>query len=165
MVRNILVGYDGTRPADVAVAQAIALAERAGGRIHLANVMPVTEDAGQEVGEAESDLATLARGQSERETRDESPDEGLQPGTVEEIHRRCQDLHIVCEDEQLFGRHPGIRLLRRSWLAELLVIGRGRERRSGQPGPNATFLLTELVAPTLVAARQYVELRSVLMPY
>jgi nucleotide-binding universal stress UspA family protein len=165
MVRNILVGYDGTRPADVAVAQAIALAELAGGRIHLANVMPVTEDAGQEVGEAESDLATLALGQSERETRDEIPDDGLQPVTVEEIHRRCQDLHIVCEDEQLFGRHPGIRLLRRSWLAELLVIGRGRERRSGQPGPNATFLLTELVAPTLVAARQYVELRTVLMPY
>ncbi len=165
MVRNILVGYDGTRPADVAVAQAIALAELAGGRIHLANVTPVTEDAGPDGGEAESDLATLALGQSEREVGTELADDALQPVTVEEIHRRCQDLHVVCEDEQLFGRHPGMRLLRRSWLAELLVIGRGRERRSGQPGPNATFLLTELVAPTLVAARQYVELRTVLMPY
>ncbi|MGC9319583.1 MAG: hypothetical protein ACP5KN_16250, partial [Armatimonadota bacterium] len=98
---------------------------------------------------------------------DEDPDRPATelPLSLDEIQRTCQDLHVVCEREELFGRNPGVRLLRRSWTAELLVVGRGDERRPGVPGPNTTFLLSELVTPTLVCARQPVEVRSVLIPY
>ena len=165
MVRNIVVGYDGSRSSEVAVAQATKLAELSGGRISFATVTTVDEgDLGVEGPGGEPDLATLALEPAAREEGGD-PSALEQPLSLEDIHRRCQELNIVCEDEQLFGRHPGARLLRRSWLAELLVVGRGGERRAGLPGRNTTFLLTELVAPTLVCARQYVELRSVLMPY
>ncbi len=166
MVRNIVVGHDGSRSSEVAVAQATRLAELSGGRISFATVTTVDEaDLGVEAPGAEPDLATLALEPAAREGGDDDRAALEQPLSLEDIHRRCQELNIVCENEQLFGRHPGARLLRRSWLAELLVIGRGGERRSGLPGRNTTFLLTELVTPTLVCARQYVELRSVLIPY
>lgn len=166
MLRNIVTGYDDSRSAAVAVEQAIQLAHLCGARLYLATVATVTDaDLVPEIPGAEPDLAEIAMGASERRRDDEDRDEMEPPLSLDDIHRRCQELHVVCEDEQLFGRHPGARLLRRSWLAELLVIGRGDERRPGRPGPNTTFLLTELVAPTLVCARQYLEVRSVLIPY
>ncbi|MGI5818974.1 MAG: universal stress protein [Armatimonadota bacterium] len=166
MVRNIVVGYDGSRSSEVAVEQAMHLAELGGGRLYLATVATVTEaDLNPEAPGAGPDLAEMALEPPARTAEDDDREAMEQPLSVDEIHRRCQDLHIVCEDERLFGRHPGARLLRRSWFAELLVVGRGDERRPGRLGPNTTFLLTELVAPTLVCARQYVEVRSVLVPY
>ncbi|MFW5866957.1 MAG: universal stress protein, partial [Armatimonadota bacterium] len=166
MVRNIVVGYDGSRSSDVAVEQAISLAELSGGRVYLASVATATEaDLSPESPGAERDLGEMAMEPPGGPDIDEDRDAMELPLSVDDIHRRCQDLHVVCEEERLFGRHPGARLLRRSWLAELLVIGRGDERRPGRPGPNTTFLLSELVAPTLVCARQYVEVRSVLIPY
>lgn len=167
MLRNIVAGYDGTRSSQVAVEQAIDLAEEMGGRVYLATVTASggddaeAEDAGEE---DIADLAMPARFRSEEdEEREQVTDE--MPLSLEEIHRRCQDLHIACEDERLFGRHAGARLLRRSWHAELLVLGRGDERRPGVIGPNATYLLSELVTPTLICARQLIEPRSLLIPY
>lgn len=166
MPRNIVVGYDGSRSSNVAVEQSIGLAELTGGRIYLATVSTATEaDLTPEAPGAEPDLGELAMEPAAGADVDEDRDALEQPLSLDEIHRRCQDLHIVCEEERLFGRHPGARLLRRSWLAELLVIGRGDERRPGRPGPNVTYLLSELVAPTLVCARQPTEVRSVLIPY
>ncbi|MFP4248049.1 MAG: universal stress protein [Armatimonadota bacterium] len=167
MPRNIVVGYDGSRSSNVAVEQAINLAELGDGRIYLATVTAATEDdIAAEVPGGEPELAELATEPVAAEEADADGRHAVEyPLSLDEIHRRCQDLHIVCEEEHLFGRHAGARLLRRSWLAELLVIGRGDERRPGRPGANTTFLLSELVAPTLVCARQATEIRSVLIPY
>lgn len=166
MVRNIVVGYDGSHSSDVAVEQAITLAKLTGGRIYFATVATATEaDLSPEAPGAEPDLAEMAMEPPAATGLEQDRDAFEQPLSVEDIHRRCQELHIVCEDERLFGRHPGARLLRRSWLAELLVIGRGDERRPGRPGPNTTYLLSELVAPTLVCGRKYIDVRSVLIPY
>jgi nucleotide-binding universal stress UspA family protein len=166
MPRNIVVGYDGSRSSNVAVEQAINLAELGDGRIYLATVTAATEDdLAAEVPGAERELGELAMEPMAGEANAEDRDAVEHPLSLDEIHRRCQDLHIVCEEEHLFGRHAGARLLRRSWLAELLVIGRGDERRPGRPGANTTFLLSELVAPTLVCARQATEIRSVLISY
>lgn len=168
MLRNIVVGYDGTRSSEVAVEHALELATATGGRIYLAHVTTVSDaDLGGEMMESEPDIADRALGpepDDEAEEQDFEPEDEEAP-QVEPIHRRCQELHLVCEEERLFGRRPGTRLLLRSWTAELLVLGRGSERRPGLVGPNTSFLLSELVTPTLVCARQYVELRSVLMPY
>ncbi len=164
MLRNIVVGYHGSRSSEVAAEQAIALAEATGGRLYLATVAAVTDDdLGGDPLPREPDIADLALGPPPEDEDYERPAE--EPPSLEQIHRRCQDLHMACEEERLFGRHPGVRLLRRSWSAELLVIGRGDERRPGAIGPNATFLLSELVSPTLVCPRQYVEVRSLLIPY
>jgi len=166
VVRNIVVGYDGSRSSDVAVEQAISLAELTGGRIYLATVATATEaDLNPEAPGGEPDLGEMAMEPPPATEAGEDRDAIELPLSLDDIHRRCQDLHVVCEEERLFGRHPGARLLRRSWLAEVLVLGRGDERRPGRPGPNVTFLLSELVAPTLICARQYTEIRSVLIPY
>jgi len=72
--------------------------------------------------------------------QDEAPD-------LDAIHNLCELRHIVCEEEHLYGRSPGPRLLRRSWLTDLLVIGRGDEPRRGSSdlGRTAEFLLSDLV--------------------
>jgi len=166
MMRNIVVGYDASRSSDVAVEQAISIAQLTDGRISLATVATATEsDLSPDALGDEPDLAEMAMEPPARAGMDEDRDAFEQPLSLDEIHGRCQELSIVCESERLFGRHPGARLLRRSWLAELLVIGRGDERRPGRPGPNTTYLLSELVTPTLVCARKYTEIRSVLIPY
>lgn len=166
MLRNIVVGHDGSRSSDVAIEQAINLAGLSGGRIYFVTVATATEaDLSPETPGGEPDLGEMVMEPTYEAGMHEDRDVVEQPLSMDEIHRRCQDLHIVCEEERLFGRHPGARLLRRSWLAELLVIGRGNERRLGRSGPNTTYLLSELVAPTLVCARQYTEMRSVLVPY
>ena len=171
MVRNIVVGYDGSRSSQVAVEQGMALAESAGGRLYLATVVTVTDDElGGSPVEREPDIADMALGPppaEDREAEDEGEreDESGRPLDLDEIHHRCQELHLACEDERLFGRHAGLRLLRRSWTAELLVVGRGDAGRPGAVGRNVVFLLSGLVAPTLVCAPQYVEPRSVLVPY
>ena len=166
MIRNIVVGYDGTRGSDVAVEQAIGLAELGGGRIYLATVTTVTEgDLDGAVGPGEREIADMVMAPAAAGGEDEDGVGGETPLSLDTIHQRCQELNIVCEDERLVGRSPASRLLHRSWLAELLVIGRGSERRPGMIGPNATFLLSELVAPTMVCARRHVEVRNVLVPY
>lgn len=167
MLRNIVVGYDGTRSSEVAVEQAIALAAGTGGRVYLVHVTTVSDaDLGGEMVAREPDIADQALGPEPRDEdeEDQAPD-GEVVLRVEPIQRRCQELHLVCEEEQLFGRRAGFRLLQRSWTAELLVVGRGSEARPAEVGPTTTFLLGELVAPTMVCARQYVELRTVLVPY
>lgn len=169
MLRSIVAGYDGSRSSQVAVEQAMDLAEVMGGRIYLATVTTVTD--GDVDGEAAGEVGDLAEmampPRSEEDADDErDPDAGGELLlSLDDIHSRCQELHVVCEDERLFGRHAGARLLKRSWHAELLVVGRGDERRPGTIGRNATYLLSELVTPTLVCARQFVELRSVMIPY
>ncbi|MCD6362161.1 MAG: universal stress protein [Armatimonadetes bacterium] len=164
MIRNIMVGYDGSRLAEVAAEQAMELAEAAGGRLHVVHVQPTPP--GEDdlaAGERELDIVSAALPREEADADQPEPE----PMNLEELHRLCEARHIGCEEEHLYGRNPGPRLLRRSWLTDLLVIGRGRERehRAGDVGPTTDFLLSELVAPTLVCARQHVELRSVLVPY
>jgi len=169
MVRNIVVGYDGSRSSQVAVEQGMALAEGTGGRLYLATVVTVSDDElGGAAVEPEPDIADMALGPppaEDREGEDEQEREDDRPLDLDGIHHRCQELHLACEDERLFGHHPGVRLLRRSWTAELLVVGRGDAGPPGAVGRNVVFLLSGLVAPTLVCAPQYVELRSVLVPY
>lgn len=160
-----MVGYDRSRSSQMAAEQAMALAEMTGGRLHMVHVL-VAPDLGGDVdtGEGELDVVAAAMPPGDdgdpEEPRDEAPD-------LDAIHRLCELRHIVCEEEHLYGRSPGPRLLRRSWLTDLLVIGRGDEPRRGSSdlGRTAEFLLSELVSPTLVCASQLVEVRSVLVPY
>jgi len=159
-----MVGFDGTRLARVAAEQAMSLAEAVGGRVTFVHVMvaPPNEDE-LGTGEREIDIVRAARAPDE----DAPPDEAQEPMDLEDMRLLCEARHIVCDEDHLYGHSPGLRLLRRSWLTDLMVIGRGNERGRGSAdvGPTTEFLLSELVSPTLVCARQYVELRSVLVPY
>ncbi len=168
MLRNIVVGYDGLRSSQVAVEQAIELTEAMSGSLYVVNVTTVTDDElDADVPGAAEDITEFAMPTelSSEEGDTEASELIDAPLTLEEIHRRCRKLHIPSEDERLFGRRPGARLLRRSWHAELLVVGRGEERRPEAVGPNTRFLLSELVTPTLVCARQLIEPGSIMIPY
>ncbi len=166
MPRNIMVGYDGSRLSQVAAEQALALAEAVGARVRVVHVQHAP-DTGDEFAASEREVdvvrAAMPPAGAEDDT-DELPDEIMD---MEDLRLQCERRHIVCEEEFLYGRSPGPRLLRHSWLTDLLVLGRGKERgrRSADVGPTTEFLLSELVSPTLVCARQYIEVRSVLVPY
>ncbi len=167
MLRNIVVGYDGSRSSRVAVEQALLFAEAFAGRLYIATVAPVSDaDLETTAIEGETDIAEMAMApRPPGEQADEMEGGPAEIRGIDDIQERCHQVNVACSEERLFGRHAGARLLRRSWLAELLVIGRGDERRPGVLGPNTTFLLSELVTPTLVCARQPIEVRSVLIPY
>ncbi len=166
MIRNILVGHDASRSSEVAVAQALSLAEATGARIHLVTVAedtdaPVEEELGPQA--LDPVEAAMPPGEGEDEV-----EPALIPTNVEAIRRMCESRHIVCDHEVLFGTSPGARLIRRSWLVDLVVIGRCSGRSQGAPGrlgPTADFMARHFVTPTLICAREYLELRSVLVPY
>ena len=166
MIRNILVGYDASRSSEVAVAQALGLAEALGGRIHLVTVVEETDTtAEEELAPGGLDPVEAAMPPAEQ---DDEEEQVIIPPAVEGIKRVCDSRHIVCEAEVLFSTSPGARLLRRSWLADLVVIGRRSERAQGAPaklGPTAELMARQLVTPTLICAREYLDLRSVLLPY
>lgn len=166
MIRNILVGYDASRSSEVAVAQALSLAEALGGRIHLVTVVEETDaTAEEELGPQPLDPVEAAMPPGEEEDQEER---ALIPLDIEGIKRVCDSRHIVCEHEVLFSTSPGARLIRRSRLADLVVIGRRSERAQGAParlGRTADFMARRLVSPTLICARDYLDLRSVLVSY
>lgn len=160
-----MVGYDGSRLSQVAVEQAMVITEAAGGRLQVVHVQltPADDD---ELAPGGREL-NIVQAAEPRQDEQAGEREEQEPMDLDQIHRLCEARRIVCEEEHLYGRSPGPRLLRRSWLTDLMVIGRGREHGRGPAdiGPTADFLLSELVAPTLVCARQYTEIRSALVPY
>jgi nucleotide-binding universal stress UspA family protein len=165
MIRNILVGYDGSRSGMVAVEQAMGVADATDGRLHLATVVEASDSA------AEDELlgGELDPVQAAMPPDEEEPEEPLAaPPDIEEMKAACEDRHIVCEQATVFSEGAGASLVRRSWLADLVVVDRSSapgQAGAAELGPTARHLVNRLVSPTLVCARQYLHIRSALIVY
>ncbi len=165
MIKNIVVGYDSSPPAQVALEQALDLAEASAARIHIAAAIeefsPDSEadilhqpdvldilDAANSLGEeAEGERVTI-------------------PAYLEEARLRCQEAHISCAVS--VGRQRAAGYLRQcSWLADLLVVGRCSRRRltAGEIGRTAHRLLQTAQQPTLVCAENYITVTSLMVVY
>jgi len=165
MIKNIVVGYDGSPPAQVALEQALDLAEAGLARIHL---VAAIEEFGPD---SEADILTQpnvlgildsANGLSQ----EPSEERATVPGYLEEARLRCQEAHISCTvsvgHQQATGYLRGY-----NWLADLLVVGRcsRRQPKAGEIGRSAHRLLQMAQRPTLVCAQQYIGVTSLMVVY
>jgi nucleotide-binding universal stress UspA family protein len=166
MIKNILVGYGGSRGAQVALGQALELAQAAGARIRLAMVENVADgptEAGLVMEQSPEQVLLAATAD-----RAEAEPDSMTPGpTLDDAAERCQAEHVPCSLARYYG-DIGERLLDLSRLADLLVVGRrgesSRYRRSVL-GRNARRLAAGAIIPTLFADRELLPLRSATLYY
>lgn len=167
MIRNIVVGYDDTRCAQVAVEQAVDIAEVTDGRVHL---VLITEQMAPlwELGPANPEAPPVVREYESPEDR-WAADE-LDQSTAARIEAAttvCEKVGVPHTVTRLYG-HPTDRLVRRGWLADLMVIGRGPgacRTEPGKLGPIARQVLLRTVTPTLLCDIDHVPLTRALLLY
>lgn len=171
MIKNILVGYGGTRGSLVALAQALDLAQAAGARLRLARIETVGDDSGiaalamdspAEVGLSASGVLAAAAERAEVEPDSMGPSAVLEEGAL-----RCRDAGVNCSLARFYG-DPAERLSELSRLADVVVIGRRGDAsayRGGLMGRTARKLAAGALVPTLFADREYLEPRSATLYY
>jgi nucleotide-binding universal stress UspA family protein len=174
MIRNIVVGHDETRTAQVAVEQAVDIAEATEGRVHLVIVtqhvapavdLAVTGDVGgfgapvspPAIPEYASPEDRLAQDELDRSAYEEAT------SAVEQ----CEKAGVAHTVSRLYG-NPADRLVQRGMLADLLVVARGSvgfKTEGARLGMMARQVLLRAVTPTLLCDVDYVPLREGLLLY
>jgi nucleotide-binding universal stress UspA family protein len=174
MIRNIVVAYDDTRTAQVAVEQAVDIAEATAGRIHLTVVAHQTAPAVDL--SATGDMTGLGgpppppaipeyTSPEDRLTQDE-----LDRSAYDEAFsavEQCEKAGVAHTVSRLYGS-PADRLVRRGMLADLLVVGRGAagfKADGPRLGTMARQVLLRSVTPTMLCDVDYVPLREGLVLY
>ena len=174
MIRNIVVAYDDTRTAQVAVEQAVDIAEATEGRIHLTVVAHQTTPSvdlatgpdlsgygGPPPPPAIPEYASPEDRLSQDELDRNAYDEALT--AVEQ----CEKAGVAHTVSRLYGS-PADRLVRRGMLADLLVVGRGAvgfNTEGSRLGMVPRQVLMRSVTPTLLCDVDYVPLREGLVLY
>lgn len=172
MIKNIMVGFGGSRGAQVALRQALDIARPASARLHLTQVESL-DDLGTEAdllprALPEPVVVSLAE---EPVTSPEEQEAGLTSGKATPVLEMAAD---VCRADNLpytlnrLHGDPGQRLLRLSRLHDLVVVGRrGDERRyrTAVLGRTARRLALGCMTPTLFADREHLPLTSATVLY
>ncbi len=163
MIKNIVVGYDGSAGAQTALAQALDIAEITGGRIHLVTAEEEAESGAEQDMLSQPDVLDIL---DATDSLEEEAAEGsvAVPDFVEEARLKCQEAHISCTVN--VGPGPAARYVREyAWLADLVVVGRGsRPRlRAGEIGRTTRQLLQVAQRPILVAGQEYAKISSVMV--
>jgi len=164
MIKNILVGYDDSRPAQVALAQAIDLAEATSGRVRLVVVRTEEGPAPEPELAAEPGIVDMVDvGLDDEELEAESAGA---PPFVEEARMKLAAADVGGSIRVANGGQPAVCLREEADLADLLVVGRGRARGGGQVGRTTRNLLKgHLPCPLLICASQYLPITSLLLVY
>lgn len=164
MIRNILLGYNGTRGADVAFSQASDVAHAAHARIHVARIEKISADARIALSAevlADSSSASFPDFNAAVEAPGE-PTAGL-----EQILEKCHREQVFCTFGEYYGDPVG-RLLELSRMADLLVVGRRDEPRQAQTHPLgrvARQVALRTSIPTLFAGQEHLPLKSAMLLY
>jgi nucleotide-binding universal stress UspA family protein len=161
MIRSLLVAYDGSHGARVALQHAVDLARCCDGRVVLLTVSKTAPDEASLVGAKEIDPVALA---AERPTETEeaavSPDADA---VLSEAVELCRELTVRCLARPAYGDlAPAI--ARASRFSDLAFIGRDALAEPGSTGRSArSARRVALVArcPVVVTPRQYQPTRSV----
>jgi len=164
MIKNILVGYDESRPAQVALAQAIDLAEVTSGRVRLLVVRTEERSAPKLELAAEPGIAEMVDvGLDDEELETESA--GVPP-FVEQARTKLIAADVAGSIRVASGGQPAACLQEEADLADLLVVGRSRAHSGGQVGRTTRNLLKgHLAGPLLICASQYLPITSLLLVY
>ena len=158
MIRSLLVAYDGSHGARVALQHGVDLASRCEGRVCLLMVGRADAEADAPEGEGGVDLVALAQ-DVEAPTAEgalEETDEVLQ-----EAMEVCRDLTVRCVAKPAYGGVPGA-LVRGSELCDLVVMGRdalGGDEREGAMR-TARRVASQAGCPVAITPREYQPIRS-----
>jgi len=164
MIKNILVGYDESHPAQVALAQAIDLAEATSGRVRLLVVRIEEGPAPQPELAAEPGIVEMVDlGLDDEELEAESAGA---PPFVDQARTKLVAADVGGSIRMVNGGQPATRLREEADLADLLVVGRSRAHSGGEVGRTTRNLLkSHLPCPLLICASQYLPIASLLLIY
>jgi nucleotide-binding universal stress UspA family protein len=162
MTKSLLVAYDGSHGARVALQHAVDLARRSEGRITLMTVgrsatdgrAPLADDAVDPVA-----LAAEAPGAPDEDAALADPD-----GSLSEAIEVCRELTVRCLARPTYGDLAGA-LARASCFSDLIFIGRDAAAEpglSGQSARSARRVAMVARCPVVVTPRQYLPIRSVM---
>ncbi len=166
MIKNILVGYDNSRSAQVALAQAIDLAEACAGRVHL--LVVDTEEGLAPEPELPAEPTLVEMAEPVEDAEEFETESRVVPQFVEEARLKLHQAHVAGSIRITSGIRPAIRLREESSLADLVVVGRGGRRGGGGGLAGRTTrrrLQARLRCPTLICASEYIEPKSILLLY
>ncbi len=164
MIKNILVGYDDSRPAQVALAQAIDLAEATSGRVRLLVVRTEEGAAPEPELAAEPGIVEMVDlGLDDEELATESAGA---PPFVEQARTRLAAAGLGGSIRVASSWQPAACLREEADLADLLVVGRSKAHSGGKVGRTTRDLLkSHLPCPLLICASQYLPITSILLVY
>lgn len=165
-MKNITVGYCGTRGSQVALSQALAVARAIEARLKLVMVQQGDSD-----DESIAGLKSGGDGDFAVRTADLPAERRLVPNghplELDEAAAICSDEGVVSTQVRLYG-DPGERLTDLSRLSDLVVIGRRNEYlnlRRPRLGRTARRLCYEGHSAVLLADREHIEIKSATLLY
>jgi len=162
MIKSLLVAYDGSHGARVALQHAVDLARSSEGRILLLTVGAAESDDAALLSNGGVDPVALAA-----DVSDEVPDAtaGLPAEAVlSEALEVCRELTVRCLARPAYGQVAAA-LTRASRFSDLLLIGRDALAEPGAFGRSAQSarrVAASASCPVAVAPRQYQPVRSVI---
>lgn len=168
MIKNILLGYSGSRGAQVALSQAVDIARPAKARLHVTAIEPLAAGETQVALSAETyaDGATAPLPDALPVVMAEAA-EPAPTAELENIAEICRREEVFCTFQHYYG-DPAQRLLQVSRTANLLVVARRDEPKPGQTqiiGRTARYLATHAAIPTLFTDREHLPAKSATLLY
>lgn len=162
-MHNVMIGYDDSRYSDVAVQQAVALAERSGARLHLLHAMePVGPGNAIEIGPSSDPVAYIDRMEKLR-SPEEPPLHEDMDGPAEAL-ARCEEAGLVARLQTV--RAMAVPALRENCVAmDLLVLGRRGTVGRREIGSTASNVMSRPVVPTLLCRDTVVPWGDVMVAY
>jgi nucleotide-binding universal stress UspA family protein len=160
MIRSLLVAYDGSHGARVALQHAVDMASRCEGRIALLTGSKGTETDADLLPDSQPDPVVLAQ---------DLPEPGDEPSLPSEMDEAaaeaadlCRELAVRCWASPAYG-DVALALVQRSRLFDLVFVG-----RDASPSPSAVVtsartarrVAAEGACPVVITPRQYETIRS-----
>ncbi|MEN6645013.1 MAG: universal stress protein [Armatimonadia bacterium] len=165
MIRNILLGYNGTRGADVAFSQAADIAHAAKARIHVARIERMPADARIQL--SGDTLADSSPSPTFSELNGATETVAEPSGVLDQVLDKCRREQVFCTFREYYG-DPAGRLMELSRLAELLVVARRDEPRHSRAHPLgrvARQLAMRTSTPVLFTGHEHLPVKSAALLY
>ena len=168
MIKNIVLGYSGSRGAQVALSQAVDIARPAKARLHVTRIEPLAARDAQVALNIEpfADGTHVPLPDVASAVAPEQP-EVAPGGELDQVADVCRREEVFCTFRQYVG-DPAQRLLQLSRVADLLVVARRDEPQPGRThalGRTARYLSTHALAPTLFTDREHLAAKSATLLY
>jgi len=161
-MRNVMVGFDGSRGSRAALRQAMLLADATSARLHLLQAVEPIGPATELLADDDDPVSLVDRIDA-RAAEDELPiveDDGDLSLAV----KMCEERGIVCSHERLHGMAR--RLLReRSVGMDLLVVGRRGTMGRSRVGASAASIIHQPTIPTVLCRDEIVPWDRLLLCY
>jgi nucleotide-binding universal stress UspA family protein len=161
MIKSLLVAYDGSHGARVALQHAVDVARRCEGRVMLITATRRLHPETAALDDGAVDLVSLA-------SRELDTEEGAAPpdgdDLLAEAYDVCRELTVRCLARPAYGE-LSFALSRASRLADLLFIGRDAASEPGRYAAAGTArrAAAGAVCPVMIAPREYEPVRSALV--